>query len=62
MAQLNFLEPHLTTMLAFIGLRSVEFVRVGYEEFQDERLRSAVEAAEQAVARKAAAAIGYNLQ
>ncbi|OOG21482.1 hypothetical protein B1C78_16080 [Thioalkalivibrio denitrificans] len=56
MAELNFLEPHLTAMLGFIGLHSVEFVRVGYEEFQDKRLKSALESAEQAVARRAAAA------
>lgn len=53
-AELNFLEPHLTTMLEFIGLHSVEFVRVGYEEFQDERLKNALESAEVAVARLAA--------
>lgn len=55
-ADLNFLEPHLVTMLDFIGLRSVEFIRVGYEEFQDERLRAAFASAEQAVARLAASA------
>ena len=51
----NYLEPHLTTMLEFIGLHSVEFVRVGYEEFQDERLANALESAEIAVARRAVA-------
>ncbi|RFA30958.1 hypothetical protein CAI21_02990 [Alkalilimnicola ehrlichii] len=55
MAELNFLEPHLTTMLGFIGLRSLEFVRVGYEEFQDGRLKRALESAEQAVARRVVA-------
>jgi FMN-dependent NADH-azoreductase len=55
MSHLNFLEPHLTTMLGFIGLHSVEFVRVGYEEFQDGRLQRALKSAEEAVARKAAA-------
>ena len=55
LAGLNFLEPHLTVMLDFMGLRSVEFVRVGYEEFQDERLDRALETAEQAVARLSAA-------
>lgn len=54
-AELNFLEPHLTTMLKFIGLHSVEFVRVGYEEYQDERLKYAIESAEAAVARRAVA-------
>lgn len=53
MVELNFLEPHLTTMLGFIGLHSVEFVRVGYEEFQDGRLKSALEFATEMVARRA---------
>lgn len=55
MEELNFLEPHLTTMLKFIGLHSVEFVRVGYEEFQDERLTNALKSAEDFVARRAVA-------
>jgi FMN-dependent NADH-azoreductase len=55
MARLNFLEPHLTAILNFIGLHSLEFVRVGYEEFQDERLKAALRSAEQAVARLAVA-------
>lgn len=55
MAELNFLEPHLTTMLGFIGLHSLEFVRVGYDEFQDERLKNALESAEQAVGQRAVA-------
>ncbi|ALS96869.1 FMN-dependent NADH-azoreductase [Lacimicrobium alkaliphilum] len=55
LSQLNFLEPHLTTMLNFIGLNSIEFVRVGYEEFQDGRLKRALKSAEQAIAQRAAA-------
>ncbi|MDR6982265.1 FMN-dependent NADH-azoreductase [Rheinheimera pacifica] len=55
MSQMNFLEPHLLTMLEFIGLHNVEFVRVGYEEFQDGRVKNALESAEIAIARKAAA-------
>lgn len=55
MAEYNFLEPHLTTMLDFIGLQSVEFVRVGYDEYQDERFENALTAAEQKVAVLAAA-------
>ena len=46
LAHLNFLEPHLTTVLGFIGLTDVTFVRVGYEEFQDDRLKSSLAAAE----------------
>ncbi|MCH8538538.1 MAG: NAD(P)H-dependent oxidoreductase [Alkalimonas sp.] len=53
MSELNFLEPHLVTMLGFIGLHNVEFVRVGYEEYQDGRLKRALEAAEQEVAKRA---------
>ncbi|HEX5793108.1 MAG TPA: NAD(P)H-dependent oxidoreductase, partial [Rheinheimera sp.] len=52
--KLNFLEPHLLTMLGFIGLHNVEFVRVGYEEFQDQRLTDAIASAEAIVARRAA--------
>ncbi|MGD8174899.1 FMN-dependent NADH-azoreductase [Marinimicrobium sp. ARAG 43.8] len=48
---LNFLEPHLLTMLGFIGLHSVEFIRVGYEEYQDERLAQALQLAERAIDR-----------
>lgn len=46
LAHLNFLEPHLTAMLAFIGLSDVKFVRVGDEEFQDGRLQRSLQAAE----------------
>jgi FMN-dependent NADH-azoreductase len=55
MAELNFLEPHLLTMLEFIGLCSVELVRVGYAEFEDDRLTLALESAEVQVAQRAAA-------
>lgn len=43
---LNFLEPHLATMLGFIGLTDVSFVRVGDEEFQDDRVKRSIGAAE----------------
>lgn len=49
LAHLNFLEPHLTTVLGFVGLTDVDFIRVGYEEFQDQRLQDSLAAAEQAV-------------
>jgi len=42
---LNFLEPHLETLLGFIGLREVEFVRVGFEEHKDERFEASKAAA-----------------
>lgn len=54
-AELNFLEPHLTTMLGLIGLRNLEFVRVGYEEFQDGRLERSLESAELKITRRATA-------
>jgi len=46
MAHLNFLEPHLVTILGFVGLTDVTLVRVGYEEFQDDRLKRSLAAAE----------------
>ncbi len=46
MAHLNFLEPHLATVLGFIGLSDPMFIRVGYEEFQDDRLKRSLAAAE----------------
>lgn len=49
LAHLNFLEPHLTTVLGFVGLMDVAFIRVGYEESQDKRLQDSLAVAEQAV-------------
>src|SRR5688500_164496 len=46
MAHLNFLEPHLETVFGFIGLKDITHVRVGYDEFQDDRLRRSIAAAE----------------
>jgi FMN-dependent NADH-azoreductase len=51
---LNFLDAHLETMLTFIGLGPVEFVRVGYSEFRDERYAASLKAAEAEVDRRAA--------
>jgi len=48
-AHLNFLEPHLEGVLRFVGLSQIDFVRVGYEEFQDGRLKRAMAAAEATV-------------
>lgn len=53
METLNFLEPHLATMLNFIGLHSLEFVRVGYEEYQDHRLKQSLETAQASIDRMA---------
>jgi FMN-dependent NADH-azoreductase len=49
LAHLNFLEPHLATLLGFVGLTDVTFVRVGYEEFQDDRLKTSLAAAESSI-------------
>ncbi|MFD0894965.1 NAD(P)H-dependent oxidoreductase [Luteolibacter ambystomatis] len=49
MANLNFLEPHLATVLGFVGLDRFSVVRAQYEEFKDERWRLSVAAAEMAV-------------
>jgi len=49
MAHLNFLEPHLATLLAFIGQTDLTCIRVGYEQYHDERFRQSIAAAEAAV-------------
>lgn len=49
LAHLNFLEPHLEAVFKFIGLVDVTFVRVGYDEYQDGRLKHSLAAAEHAV-------------
>lgn len=49
LAHLNLLEPHLEGVMGFIGLTEVHHVRVGFEEFQDQRLSRAIAAAESRV-------------
>ena len=49
LAHLNFLEPHLTTVFNFIGLTDLSFVRVGYEEYKDDRFKQSLAAADLAV-------------
>ena len=49
LAHMNHLEPHLETVFGFIGLTDVTFVRVGYDEYQDGRLKRSLSAAENAV-------------
>jgi FMN-dependent NADH-azoreductase len=41
-ATMNFLEPHIAGIFAFLGLTDTEFVKVEFEEFQDGRLDSAI--------------------
>ena len=49
LAHLNFLDGHLETLLGFIGLTDLRFVRVGYDEYGDGRLKRSLAAAETAV-------------
>ena len=58
LAHLNFLEPHLATILGFIGLTELTFIRAGYEEYQDARLKRSLAAAEAAVDETAARLAG----
>ncbi len=46
MEHLNFLEPHLMTILGFVGMTDVRPVRIGYSEFKDERYERSVREAE----------------
>jgi FMN-dependent NADH-azoreductase len=49
LAHLNFLEPHLETILGFIGLTDLSFIRAGYDEYQDDRFKQTMAHAEIAV-------------
>ena len=49
LAHLNFLEPHLQTVFGFIGLTDLTFVRVGYDEFKDDRFKRSIADAESAI-------------
>ncbi|MFZ0712547.1 MAG: NAD(P)H-dependent oxidoreductase [Terrimicrobiaceae bacterium] len=51
LAHLNFLEPHLETLLTFIGLTDITFIRAGYDEYQDERAKRSLAAAGAAIDR-----------
>lgn len=44
--RMNHLEPHLRTLLGFIGLNNLSFVRAGYDEFQDDRAKRSLARAE----------------
>lgn len=43
---MNHLEPHLKTLLGFIGLHSARFIRAGYDEYQDDRAKRSLAKAE----------------
>ena len=49
LAHLNFLEPHLATILGFVGLVDFTPVRVGYDEYQDDRTKRSLAEAEKSV-------------
>jgi FMN-dependent NADH-azoreductase len=51
MYSLNFLEPHLTTIFGFIGIRDLTFVRVGDDEHQSQVLQRTLSEAEVLVER-----------
>jgi FMN-dependent NADH-azoreductase len=48
-SHMNFLEPHLEAVFRFVGLTDISVVRVGFEEFQDERFKQAMSVAERTV-------------
>ena len=49
----NFLDPHLQSVLAFVGLGDISLIRVGFEESQDKRFKRSVEEAELSIDRAA---------
>ena len=49
LAHLNFLEPHLEAILAFIGLTDITFVRAGYDEYGDDRATRSLASAQAAI-------------
>jgi FMN-dependent NADH-azoreductase len=51
---LNFLEPHLATILGFIGLGDIAYAKVAREEYKDELWQQMVREAEAVVDRLAA--------
>lgn len=51
---LNFLEPHLATILGFIGLGDIAYAKVAREEYKDEAWQQMVHEAEAAIDRLAA--------
>jgi len=46
MESLNFLEPHLATVLGFIGLGDIHYAKVAREEYKDEEWKRMVAEAE----------------
>lgn len=54
-AHLNFLEPHLSTLLGFLGMTDITFLRISDAEFKNEIYHRSVAAAESDLDRLAAA-------
>jgi FMN-dependent NADH-azoreductase len=52
---MNHVEPHLRTILAFVGVTDVHFVYAGYDEFGGDRLERSLEAAARQVGEQATA-------
>lgn len=50
LADMNHVEPHLRTVLGFIGIDDVEFVYAGNDEYGGERLRRSLQRARDRVA------------
>jgi FMN-dependent NADH-azoreductase len=51
MAHFNYVEPHLKSVFAFIGVTDVHSIAVEYDEFHDDRLARSLADAESAVER-----------
>lgn len=48
-ASMNFLDGHLRIMCGFVGLNEPVFIHAGYDEYQDDRQKRSVLAAEAAI-------------
>jgi hypothetical protein len=53
---------HLETVFGFIGLTDLRFIRVGYEEYQDDRLKRSLAGAEAELDELAAGRFGERAQ
>jgi FMN-dependent NADH-azoreductase len=58
---MNHLDPHISTVFGFIGIRDVSFVGVNYDEFTDDRIKRSLANAETAVRRLADDLAGHLL-
>ena len=51
--RMNHVEPHLRTILEFVGITDLRFIYAGNDEFGGERLAQSLEAAAERVALEA---------